>query len=123
MSKLEKDACLGDSSGSDGSLSKDLPQKAEMNFATHGVNLAFEDGYGGGSAMQEKRVDAIVDRRLENNCQQKDSEVRLEYFYIWLFNGLLFYSLKRCYKNSWPLYHVTARFQIKPFSSSAFVNV
>jgi len=38
----EKNACLADSSGSDGSLSKDLPKRAEMNFSTTSLPLEID---------------------------------------------------------------------------------
>ncbi len=43
MAEVKKDSSLGDSCGSDGSLSKDLSHQAELNFVSQGVNLAFED--------------------------------------------------------------------------------
>lgn len=42
MEEKEKNACLADSSGSDGSLSKDLSKRAEMNFSAHSVPLEID---------------------------------------------------------------------------------
>ena len=42
MEEKEKTVCLADSSGSDGSLSKDLPKRAEMNFSTTSLPLEID---------------------------------------------------------------------------------
>ena len=42
MEEKEKDVCLADSSGSDGSLSKDLSKRAEMNFSAPSLPLEID---------------------------------------------------------------------------------
>ena len=76
----EKNACLADSSGSDGSLSKDLPKRAEMNFST--TSLPLEIDMDESCSKDEKNPTTQSKGCRETAPAERDDTVRFVLFYF-----------------------------------------
>ena len=76
MAETEKTTFLADSSGSDGSLSKDLSERAEMNFSAPIVALPMDDDI---SDFQKSPGELKIAEDLRKESPREEKEVCLSW--------------------------------------------